>query len=692
MKWNSDRTTHLLWLGVLALLCFWQLGSTPLNETDEGFAANRAASFFRHDTFLVSFDDVDSDAPQFRKPPLLYWVTAASLKLLGWNLWAVRLPVALAGFGCCLLLYRLFRPALGEGVARLAVLGFATVPFVLWHVRTAMLELPLFFLVLLALHLLLQRAEDRWSPLWAGLVAGAAILLKGGAGLLAPGALLLCGPALIHPWPRALRSTLIALAAAMLPLAVYLLLLPPDWRASFIQWSTVGEGTARLSRTALDHRVQAVAEPLLRNLRWYVPAAAAGLVVLLVGLRQEGAWRRWLWIGLALGVPVVLLGAKQVVPYPRYFLPIYPFVIALAALFCWQLPRRRWIAGLLVPFAVASFRLEPGGLRWIPVLASAGCALLLAGSARWPLTPRVQALLGLLLFTAIAAPSRASAQIVGVWPIFIEHPQPAVAHLAAQANQVLPPGEKIVAGKGFKYHTLLFYGRRGITTFPTWLAEEFPPVTSRVGLFHGRPFSDVPGLEAVELGRDGDWHLVRLSAAPSARTGRGILLVDPKDQPGVRSALDLLQAQYQVIDRGFVLTQVVSRAEQPWPADQLRLASPARNADYIALEPAPGVEWILASPQRLTGIDLVPVKRQEVVAEFQVEVRRHGDQDWQEVARVSSQPDGNRARQAGRIVAAPRRAVRVRFDPVLADRIRVTKTGPSRSRLAGVTVWVEGAP
>jgi hypothetical protein len=692
MKWNSDRTTHLLWLGVLALLCFWQLGSTPLNETDEGFAANRAASFFRHDTFLVSFDDVDSDEPQFRKPPLLYWITAASLKLLGWNLWAVRLPVALAGFGCCLLLYYLFRPALGEGVARLAVLGFATVPFVLWHVRTAMLELPLFFLVLLALHLLLQRAEHRASPLWAGLVAGAALLLKGGAGLLAPGALLLCGPALIHPWPRALRRTLIALAAAAVPLGIYLLVLTPEWRATFIRWGTIGEGTARLTHVSLEHRLQVVAEPLLRNLRWYLPAAAAGLVVLLAGLRRERAWRGWLWMGLALGVPVILLGAKQVVPYPRYFLPVYPFVVALAALFCWQLPRRRWTAWLLLPFAALAFRLEPGGLRWIPVVAAFVAALLVAASRRWPLAARAQALLSLLLFTAIAAPSHASAQVIGVRLIFTENPQPAVAHLAARARDLVPPGEKIVVGKGFKYHTLLFHGRRALTTFPTWLAEEFPPATSRVGLFHGRPFAELPGLDAAVLERHGDWHLVRLSAVSNAPTCRGILLVEPKDHAGTRAALDLLQAQYGVIDRGFVVTQVVSRPQRPWPADQLKLATPPGTGEYIALQPAPGVEWVLSSPQRLTGIDLTPVKRQEVIAEFQVEVRQHGDEHWQEVARVSSQPDGYRDRSAGRIVTVPRRAVRVRFDPVLADRVRVTQTRLARSRLAGVTVWVEAAP
>ena len=42
----------------IAAACFIHLGTPSLYETDEGFAANRADSFYRHHTWRLSFDDV----------------------------------------------------------------------------------------------------------------------------------------------------------------------------------------------------------------------------------------------------------------------------------------------------------------------------------------------------------------------------------------------------------------------------------------------------------------------------------------------------------------------------------------------------------------------------------------------------------------------------------------------------------
>ncbi len=70
----------LVFVGVAAV-CFWRLGATPLYETDEGFAATRADSFYRHGTWRLSYDDVADDQPQFRKPPFesypFYWASVA---------------------------------------------------------------------------------------------------------------------------------------------------------------------------------------------------------------------------------------------------------------------------------------------------------------------------------------------------------------------------------------------------------------------------------------------------------------------------------------------------------------------------------------------------------------------------------------------------------------------------------------
>ena len=644
------RWSRALWLAALLLLCFWRVGSTPLNETDEGFAANRAASFFRHGTFLVSFDDVESDAPQFRKPPLLYWAVAAGLKTIGWNLWAVRLPVALAGFLCCLLLHRLFRDALGDAAARLAALGFALVPFVLWHIRTAMLEMPLFCLLLLSLHLLLQHSHRRLAPVAAGLVAGSAVLLKGGAGLLAAGALLLCGPVFIRPWRRGLRLALVAAACSALPLALYLAALTPEWRDGFLHGSAIREGSARISRIPLGRRLGEVWGPMWLSLQGHLVAAGPGLLVLLAGLRREVAGRRWLWLALVICVPVFLVGAKQVVPYPRYFLPIYAFVTALSAHFCWWLAQR--------------------------------------ACGRVP--ERTRGLLAVALFAIAAGQTYRSGARAGMWIHPNEVPMPEVAHLAARANALLPPGEKLVAGRGFKCHSLLFYSRRGIEIFDPWLARALPDDPPRIALFHGRPYEGVPGIAAEQLARDGDWYLVRLRPAAGAEAIRGVLLMDEAARPGAAAALDLLQAGHRAFASGIVVTSVVARAEHRLPPGDVVPAMPGPDPACVTLVPEPGVAWRLARPCLLSGVDLLPLKRQEVVAEFRVEVQRRGEAAWQPVAAVDAQPALNWTRTAGRILPADERAVRLRFDPVPADAVRIVATGRSRSRLAGITVWSAG--
>ncbi len=676
-------------LALLALLCFWNLGAGVLNETDEGFAANRAASFFRHDTGLVSFDDVNSDEPQFRKPPLLYWAVAACLKTLGWNLWSVRLPVALAGFGSCLLLYLLFRRALGEVVTGCAVLAYAALPFVLWHIRTAMLEMPLLFLVLLSLWLHLHQSHRWWAPVAAGLVAGSALLLKGGAGLLAPGLLLLCGPALIRPWRRGLGHTALALAVAVLPLALYVIALPPEWRDGFIQGGAVREGAARISRASLGERLDVFIGPMLKNLRWHLPAAGAGLVVLLVGLARNRAWRGWLWIALAVTVPVILLGVKQVVPYARYFLPAYPFLVALSVLFCWQCVERRWASFLLLPLAIGSALLENGGaLRWIPAAAALVVLIPAATGVLARVGPAARHTVAALLCLAISGPSILSARVVGQKPYENEAPMPPVARLAALANERMPPGEKLVVGTGFKLHGVLFYSRRAVITFPWWLVHEFTPGRARYGLFPDPPFDAVPGLKVETVAQEAHWHLVRLEVGAAPETPMAALWLKEAERAEAGAALDFLQVGWRSFAHGLLVTSVVDRAEVPVELHCVTLVSTQENPACITLVPEPGTEWKLDRPRRVSGLDLFPVKRQEVVQHFRVEVPDPAAAGgWRGVAAVAEQPAGEWDRRAGRVVQAHPRAVRVRFDPVVTDRLRVVKTGPPRSRLAALAVW-----
>ena len=73
---------------------FFLLGSRSLNEPDEGRYSEIAREMIETGDWLVPHLWY---LPHLDKPPMTYWLVAASMKLFGQNEWAVRLPVALAG-------------------------------------------------------------------------------------------------------------------------------------------------------------------------------------------------------------------------------------------------------------------------------------------------------------------------------------------------------------------------------------------------------------------------------------------------------------------------------------------------------------------------------------------------------------------------------------------------------------------
>src|SRR5262249_14268895 len=66
--------------------------------------------------------------PYFEKPPLLYWVNAASLRLFGETPWAARLPTRLAGLGTTLTLVFFVRSIWGELAGLAAAFAYLLTP------------------------------------------------------------------------------------------------------------------------------------------------------------------------------------------------------------------------------------------------------------------------------------------------------------------------------------------------------------------------------------------------------------------------------------------------------------------------------------------------------------------------------------------------------------------------------------
>lgn len=81
-------------LALTLLAFFLLLGNRPLNEPDEGRYAEVAREMIETGNWLVPHFWY---LPHLDKPPVAYWLVAASMAVFGQNEWAVRLPVALAG-------------------------------------------------------------------------------------------------------------------------------------------------------------------------------------------------------------------------------------------------------------------------------------------------------------------------------------------------------------------------------------------------------------------------------------------------------------------------------------------------------------------------------------------------------------------------------------------------------------------
>lgn len=94
------------WLGLLCLgllLGFAFQGSRGLWSTDEGRYVDGALQMLDSGNYLVpAYSPIEVN---LSKPPLTYWVIAASIKVFGRNTWAARLPCALAFVATIWLVY-----------------------------------------------------------------------------------------------------------------------------------------------------------------------------------------------------------------------------------------------------------------------------------------------------------------------------------------------------------------------------------------------------------------------------------------------------------------------------------------------------------------------------------------------------------------------------------------------------------
>jgi 4-amino-4-deoxy-L-arabinose transferase-like glycosyltransferase len=107
-------TYPLAVLAVAALCLFLFLGTRGLNDPDEGRFAEVSREMALQESWLMPHL---CGLPHLQKPPLVYWITAAFIKIGGVNEWSVRTTSALAALGTVLMTMILASLLFGSSIA-----------------------------------------------------------------------------------------------------------------------------------------------------------------------------------------------------------------------------------------------------------------------------------------------------------------------------------------------------------------------------------------------------------------------------------------------------------------------------------------------------------------------------------------------------------------------------------------------
>jgi 4-amino-4-deoxy-L-arabinose transferase-like glycosyltransferase len=214
-------------VGAIAALAWLALsiGLRPLTLPEEGRYVGIAWEMLRSGDWIVPTED---GLPFFHKPPLFYWLTAASMQLFGANAAAARLAPLLGAMVGAVALYRVAQRWAGEEAARWTALVLVTLPFFFGGAQFANLDMLvggfMAMAVVLAGHaaLLARRGEAHRAALagaWAAAALG--VLAKGLIGVVLPGMVVVI-------WLVATRQakSLLSLLSPVGP-AVFLLIAAP---------------------------------------------------------------------------------------------------------------------------------------------------------------------------------------------------------------------------------------------------------------------------------------------------------------------------------------------------------------------------------------------------------------------------------------------------------------------------------
>jgi 4-amino-4-deoxy-L-arabinose transferase-like glycosyltransferase len=330
------------WAGLLLLLLtlfsvFTDLGGLTLRQWDEARQAVSAFEMNQSGNWVVATFGFQPDLWN-TKPPLLVWLQAGLIRLIGPTEWAIRLPSAVAALAIVMLIFgfmaKYLRRPLGgflAGSVMLSALGFLGEHHAHTGDYDALLNLGEVSMGL-SLLLVLETGRSRW---WVGVGLGliVATLTKGVAALL--------------PLPGLALYILAQRRGRRLLLTPGFWLVAVSWAAVAVGWYTLREHAspgywAAVNLNELGGRfgtpLESNAGPWYFYLRMmaeskFLPWIYLLPVVIPFALRHPDARARrvaWFAFSWAVGLLVVVSASQTKVAW--YYVPAYPWLAVLAGL------------------------------------------------------------------------------------------------------------------------------------------------------------------------------------------------------------------------------------------------------------------------------------------------------------------------------------------------------------------------
>ena len=249
--WSLRLAVIFLWFAAIAWI-------RPLTGPDEGRYIGVALDMLQSGDWMVPRLN---GFPFFHKPPLFYWISAASMSTFGLHEWAGRMPSILGATLAAFSLHAFVRRWAGRPAARYSVAVLASMPFFYIGAQFANLDMLvagcITATILMAAHSELLREREfpaGGARLAAFALAALGVLAKGLIGLVLPAAVLLLWCLLgrrswraLRPWLSPAGWCIFLLIALPWPIAMQMQF--PD----FLDYFVVTQHFRRFAQTGFNN-------------------------------------------------------------------------------------------------------------------------------------------------------------------------------------------------------------------------------------------------------------------------------------------------------------------------------------------------------------------------------------------------------------------------------------------------------